>query len=272
MVHPTSPIEELSTTHQNQQQHFSFYQSVHECLTAKVDPNIQNTFQNTFHPKSKSNHYRPLHYAAKHGNVTLAKLLVRAGAKVDLVNPFGETPLMIASRGKNDGHVDFVVFMIQNGADVNHVDRGGNTSLQWAVQVSNMWIVNELLIHGAKVGTSKGTASATDTVTDTASASVSALNKVLLQHKLFRMAQKIDSDYKSTHPSDNLYSLIRERLRLGDKPKKPCASSTVVDILQRAILWPNYVDVAYPRKKKSMPQKFHQSLEDYMFHIVFDKH
>ena len=50
-------------------------QSVHDCLTAKLDPGV--AFKK-FHGN------RPMHYAARHGDVMMARMLIRAGGKVQV--------------------------------------------------------------------------------------------------------------------------------------------------------------------------------------------
>ena len=116
--------------------------SIHECLEAKIDPNIKN--------ESDMNN-RPLHYAAKYGNVSLAKMLIRAGADIHLANRNGETPLLVASRGTKKRHGHFVKMILFYGANVNVIDRGGITALSHAVVVSNPWTVHELLLQGANL-------------------------------------------------------------------------------------------------------------------------
>mmetsp|Transcript_473 Transcript_473/g.597 ORF Transcript_473/g.597 Transcript_473/m.597 type:complete len:368 (+) Transcript_473:33-1136(+) len=115
--------------------------SIHDCLSSKIDPNIQD--------KKKSNN-RALHYAAKHGNVALMRMLLRAGASVDKCNSFGQTPLQIASSGIKRRHIACVELLLDTGCDVDFKDRGGGTALGQAIRSSNVFTVAALLCFGAK--------------------------------------------------------------------------------------------------------------------------
>ena len=48
------------------------------------------------------NHYTPLHYAAKEGDVEAARLLVQAGADPHAKNKMDRTPLQIAMRNNDE--------------------------------------------------------------------------------------------------------------------------------------------------------------------------
>jgi uncharacterized protein len=55
-----------------------------------------------------------LHYTALRGDVRFAGLLLSSGAFVDVVNEFGETPLLFAVW---KGHVSTVRMLLANGAN-----------------------------------------------------------------------------------------------------------------------------------------------------------
>lgn len=137
--------------------------SVHECLLLKMDPNINN---------KKDLNNRALHYVSScrrrgcipfgvstwvnHKKyIMLANLLFKAKADVNARNALGETPIMVAAKGvsvvKSNAHLpSYYVsklsgLLIRNGADIELLDRGGNTALQNAIKASNKWIVNQLL-------------------------------------------------------------------------------------------------------------------------------
>ena len=57
-----------------------------------------------------------LHIAAKNGHVDVAKVLIQNGADVNAVQKDRWTVLDLAVKF---GHIDFVKVLIQNGADVN---------------------------------------------------------------------------------------------------------------------------------------------------------
>lgn len=60
-----------------------------------------------------------LHWAAAYGQFTSVQLLLANGAEVDVLGPEGETPLLMAANG---GHHDVVRLLLNEGANVNHMD------------------------------------------------------------------------------------------------------------------------------------------------------
>jgi ankyrin repeat protein len=72
----------------------------------------------------------PLQYAAREGNIEVAKVLIAAGADVNAPEPqYNFTPLLIAIY---NGKYDFSSLLIENGANVN------DGSLYMAVELRNM--------------------------------------------------------------------------------------------------------------------------------------
>jgi ankyrin repeat protein len=72
----------------------------------------------------------PLLFAARDGKVESAKVLLEAGADVNLVDPDRHTPLILALM---NGHFDVAGLLIEKGADVNMQDKVGQTALYAAV-------------------------------------------------------------------------------------------------------------------------------------------
>jgi uncharacterized protein len=72
----------------------------------------------------------PLIYAADHGHLEMAKLLMDVGAQVDAENKNGMTPLMIAAK---DGEVEMVRTLLARGANPNKSDYTGRDPLGWAL-------------------------------------------------------------------------------------------------------------------------------------------
>jgi len=77
----------------------------------------------------------PLMLAAREGDITVARLLVSAGADVDAVAGDGKTALAIAIF---NGQYDFASFLVDNRADVNRADAQRFTPLFWAIDRRNM--------------------------------------------------------------------------------------------------------------------------------------
>src|SRR5688572_23081489 len=72
----------------------------------------------------------PLLYAARDGKLESAKVLIAAGADVNIVDPDLHTALILALV---NGHFDVAGALIQAGADVNVEDKVGQTALYAAV-------------------------------------------------------------------------------------------------------------------------------------------
>jgi uncharacterized protein len=81
----------------------------------------------------------PLHYAARHNHVEVAKLLLKAGAKIEARDPNDITPLLMAI---GSAQAAVAQFLIEQGADVNAQDWYGRTPLWEAVNVRNLYVHN----------------------------------------------------------------------------------------------------------------------------------
>src|SRR5437660_709178 len=102
--------------------------------------------------------FTALMFAAQQGDVDIARILIRAGAKPNDPQPKTSlTPLIIASAM---GHVKTVELLLDKGADPNHVDARGYVALHLAVRDSDygidlngkdniVAIVKSLLAHKA---------------------------------------------------------------------------------------------------------------------------
>lgn len=71
----------------------------------------------------------PLHWAARHGHVDLARGLLENGAQIDVRDTLRRTPLHLAVE-----HPDMIRFLVQAGADLQANDSLGNTALHLAVR------------------------------------------------------------------------------------------------------------------------------------------
>lgn len=100
--------------------------------------------------------YHPLDYAAMHGRVDAADLLIAFGANMNAIdNLRGETPLhyaIAACQFAPAGHLEVAQLLIDRGADVNARDAKGLTPLDYAKRyVPNAGLLHFLLIRaGAK--------------------------------------------------------------------------------------------------------------------------
>jgi ankyrin repeat protein len=98
--------------------------------------------RSTVRSSSSTSSLPPLFVAAREGREAEVRLLLAAGAPVDLA-PEGEgTPLMIAAE---QGHVGVVKALIEAGADPNVIIPGKGTPVIAAARGGNVEIVNRLL-------------------------------------------------------------------------------------------------------------------------------
>jgi ankyrin repeat protein len=89
-----------------------------------------------------------LHWAAKHGNVEMAAMLIGAGANPEAVTRLGEhTPLHVASTA---GHASVVNVLVEAGADANASTTTGATPLHFASASGSGEAVEVLLARGAE--------------------------------------------------------------------------------------------------------------------------
>ncbi len=94
----------------------------------------------------------PLHWAAadnknQTGTGSIARLLIKQGARVDARNRGGYTPLHWAARR---GNIVVVKLLVEHRADVNARDNNGVTPLSMAKEKSQTEVVELLRRHGAK--------------------------------------------------------------------------------------------------------------------------
>ncbi|OWZ09701.1 hypothetical protein PHMEG_00017558 [Phytophthora megakarya] len=84
----------------------------------------------------------PLHIAAKHGYLSIVKLFLEHGAKVDLLDSFCRTPLMVAARC---GHSEVTALILEYDANIFQSDNLKNTGLHLAAFSGNSTIASQLL-------------------------------------------------------------------------------------------------------------------------------
>ena len=91
----------------------------------------------------------PLHWAASHGDLELAKMLLVAGANVRATTRInGYTPLFFAAR---EGNAAVVAALLEAGADAKAVSVTGSTPVMLAAGAGNVEAVQRLLDAGADI-------------------------------------------------------------------------------------------------------------------------
>ncbi len=89
--------------------------------------------------------FTPLLFAARHGDIESATLLLDAGASVDDPAPTGATPLVVAA---HSGQGLFAAYLLEQRADPNAIG-AGYTALHAATLRGDERLVETLLKHGA---------------------------------------------------------------------------------------------------------------------------
>ena len=93
--------------------------------------------------------FAPLHFAARLGQTSAAKLLLDAGADPNIANSVGMTPLLVAS---HFGTASIVKLLIEHGADVDALGtEQGIAALHVAAENGDAQIVRLLLDAGATI-------------------------------------------------------------------------------------------------------------------------
>lgn len=95
----------------------------------------------------------PLDTALSAHNLDTARMLMRHGARADYQQPLsGMTALMAIAFWEDSGH-DYeaiVSTLILHGAQLDAVDRHGDSALHWAARLNNTSLAGVLLAHGAQ--------------------------------------------------------------------------------------------------------------------------
>jgi uncharacterized protein len=89
-----------------------------------------------------------LHWAAHADDLTIADLLIRAGAKATVANDNGFTPVHLACTNRNGAMVER---LLAAGADANAASLNGETVLMTCARAGSARAVKALLVKGAKV-------------------------------------------------------------------------------------------------------------------------
>ena len=79
--------------------------------------------------------WTPLMYAAREGALDAARVLVGAGAELNVADPDGTTPLLLAV---TNSHFDLAVLLLEKGANPNQADSAGMGPLFAAVDMSTL--------------------------------------------------------------------------------------------------------------------------------------
>jgi ankyrin repeat protein len=121
-----------------------------ELISKGADVNTANVFGGKVrHGNIALTGLTPLILAAPHGSAEMVKTLIAAGAKVNVKDGRGMTPLMAAVASENQD-LSVIKALIAAGADVNAVDVDGVSVLDWAGRFGHPPTLKALQAAGAK--------------------------------------------------------------------------------------------------------------------------
>jgi uncharacterized protein len=87
-----------------------------------------------------------LHVAALKGNLSIAAILIKAKARLDVTDKLGNTPLHYAT---DRDQVEMVKLLLDAGASPDPINRDGVTPLMMAARRGDLELVSALLAKGA---------------------------------------------------------------------------------------------------------------------------
>ena len=125
--------------------------------------------------------FTPLLFAARHGDLESARLLLAAGASVNDTAPDGRSALVVAT---HSGHGALAKLLLEQGANPNAA-AVGYTALHAAVMTGDIDVIEALLAHGARPN-----AQVTEATKVTRNGQVLMLNDQLLGATPFALAAK----------------------------------------------------------------------------------
>lgn len=123
--HKKDIIEELSThgfSPLGIASHFNKEDIVRMLLAQKADPNT---------PSQNGYQVYPLHAALSNNNSTIGKMLIEAGAEVNVKQHGGLTPLHFAAQ---HGNIDLIIILLEQGADISVLTDTGESAAELAAK------------------------------------------------------------------------------------------------------------------------------------------
>ena len=167
-----------------------------------------------------------LHWAASHGDVDEARMLISAGARVDAMTRNGNyTPLHLASRA---GNAAVVKALVESGASVNaKTTSGGATALHFAAGQGSVDVIGVLLNKGAQVDARDGAWNETPLMWAAAYNRVDALRALIKRGANVALASKVE-DIPAREKADRAALTLRNRriaaLKAAEQPPRPAGA------------------------------------------------
>jgi len=167
-----------------------------------------------------------LHWAATHGDIDEARMLISAGARVDAMTRNGNyTPLHLAARA---GNAAVVKALVESGANVNaKTTSGGASALHFAAAQGSTEAVNALIDKGAAVDVRDGAWDETPLMWAAAYNRVDALQTLIKRGANVALASKVE-DIVAREKADRAALTLRNRrvaaLKAAEQPPRPAGT------------------------------------------------
>ena len=167
-----------------------------------------------------------LHWAATHGDVGEARMLISAGARVDAMTRNGNyTPLHLAAR---TGNAAMVKALLDNGANVNaKTTSGGASALHFAAAQGSTDAVNALIDKGAAVDVRDAAWDETPLMWAAAYNRVDALQALIKRGANAALTSKVE-DIVAREKADRAALTLRNRrvaaLKAAEQPPRPAGA------------------------------------------------
>ncbi len=97
----------------------------------------------------KSFGYFPLNYAARFGQLDVAKLLIKRGAKVNQTSKGGYQTSPLTDALRQTAYLQMVQLLLDNHANIRLTDKNGDPAINWATLYGHTKAVKYLLSRGA---------------------------------------------------------------------------------------------------------------------------
>jgi uncharacterized protein len=168
-----------------------------------------------------------LHWASSHGDLDEARMLISAGARLDVVTRNGNyTPLHLAAKA---GNAAVIRTLLEAGADVNaKTSSGGALALHLAAAQGNADAVSALLDKGAKVDALEGAWGQTPLMWAAAYNRLDAMQTLLKRGANIAAHSKVE-DIPARERADRAAAGLRNRrvaaLKAAEQPPRPAGAA-----------------------------------------------
>jgi uncharacterized protein len=176
-----------------------------------------------------------LHWAARHGDVELARTLVYAGANLKATTRLGGlTPLLMASQVGDSAVIEV---LLKAGADVKAATTNGTTPLMFAAAAGRVDAVKLLLGHGAEINAKESARGETALMFASAFGHVDAMKAIVASGADVKVTTKVIDVKTLTNAEEEAFLRAQQAQRQGVQ-RAPGAEPAVVGGYSAALARP----------------------------------